>query len=218
MCGRVWLKGKAATVADLRCHIWTHTWTWTWTWTWTGTWLQPRWHGVAGRQHRVCKVLVGALVGGPLRLGELRLRVEHRERDVVQQRPQHIVAVAVVKVVGGLGLKEDRHAPGWGESPQPAHTWWPPHATRHRHATTALLGCRHPPAHARLASMRNQLQACRSHVERRLVSPGHALEGLLLVHEPRELFALIERHVDADPADPRDLDRRHAQQRRYQPA
>ena len=81
----------------------------------------------------------------------------------MQQRPQDVVAVAVVEVVRRLGLEEDGHAPGWEEAPQPAHTGdrrHVPHATRHRQATAALL--RWPPAQARLATRhthKTQLQA-----------------------------------------------------------
>ena len=79
----------------------------------------------------------------------------------MQQRPQHVVAVAVVEVVRRLGLEEDGHAPGWEEALQPAHTGdrrHVPHATRHRQATATLL--RWPPAQARLThTHKTQLQA-----------------------------------------------------------
>ena len=62
-------------------------------------------------EHRIGKGLVGVLVRLPLQLGDGGLAVEHREGDVVQQRPQHVVAEAVVVQIGRLRVHCHNRSP-----------------------------------------------------------------------------------------------------------
>ena len=62
------------------------------------------------REHLVGERLVRRLVPAPLLLRHLRLPLEHRERDVVEERPQHVVAEAVVEELGRRLVEEDGDA------------------------------------------------------------------------------------------------------------
>eukprot|EP00967_Tisochrysis_lutea_P067962 scaffold88906_cov30-Tisochrysis_lutea.AAC.8 len=64
------------------------------------------------REHCIAEALVGRLISCPLPLGSIAMRVEHRQRNVVKERPEHIVRKAIVVVlahrtVGAESIRPD---------------------------------------------------------------------------------------------------------------